>query len=435
MGHLVGKDAVRRYGEKLDRMSMRAPWSETLGEILSRLLTPDEVQLLLVMPWGLSSVERIARTAGMPAAAVLAALERLADKGLVIDILVGETMHYTPSPMVVGIFEFSMMRRDAAADSATMARLFAEYLGEGDFFAANFGHGERVSVLRALPHQEALGDHVEVLDYEKASAIVAGSDRFALGVCACRHERMHTTGRECTGPLEVCTSIGVAADLAIRHGFCREASRSEMVDNLARSRDEGLVLCADNTQRHVSFICHCCSCCCHVLRAINDHGYSNALVTSSFIARSEHERCNGCGKCATACPIDAISMEIDEHEPRTRTGKAPSIDESTCLGCGVCGVKCPTGAMRLQPRPHRVLHPETAFERIVLQCLERGTLQYQLFDDPTSTSQAMLRGLLGAFLGLAPVKQALMSDTLRSRFLAALTSSAARQGKGELTEL
>lgn len=91
--------------------------------------------------------------------------------------------------------------------------------------------------------------------------------------------------------------------------------------------------------------------------------------------------------------------------------------------------------MKLHKRAQRVLHPETTFERVMLQCLERGTLQNQLLDDPGSKPQAFLRALLGGFLRLAPVKQALMSDALRSRFLAAMRNGAVKQGKARLTEV
>ena len=89
----------------------------------------------------------------------------------------------------------------------------------------------------------------------------------------------------------------------------------------------------------------------------------------------------------------------------------------------------------LAKRKQRVIHPETTFERLMLQCLEKGTLQNQIFADPKNLSEKFLRSFVGGFLRLSPVKKALMSDTLRSRFLAAMKSGVARQGKGWLTEL
>ena len=91
--------------------------------------------------------------------------------------------------------------------------------------------------------------------------------------------------------------------------------------------------------------------------------------------------------------------------------------------------------MKLHKRKQRVLHPETTFERIILQCLERGTLQNQLFDNPSSLTAAFARACLGGFLRLTPVKRALMSDALRSRFLGALKHAAVSRGKGRFAEM
>jgi ferredoxin len=169
-----------------------------------------------------------------------------------------------------------------------------------------------------------------------------------------------------------------------------------MRDHFARSRDLGLVLNSDNVQKNISFVCHCCKCCCNPLLGIRVRGYPHCVVTSSYIA---------------------------------------AIDTDACIGCGVCALKRKPGACRLDKRPQRVIHPETTFERILLQCMERGTLQNQLFDNPASLTHKFLRGLVGGFLKLPAVKRALMSDALRSRFLDAMKKGAARQGKGWLTEM
>jgi hypothetical protein len=89
----------------------------------------------------------------------------------------------------------------------------------------------------------------------------------------------------------------------------------------------------------------------------------------------------------------------------------------------------------LVKRQQRVIHPATTFERVILASLERGTLQNQLFDDPQSVTHQFLRGLVGGFLRLPPVKQALMSDRLRSTFLAALKAGAQKQGNAALLKM
>jgi Fe-S-cluster-containing hydrogenase component 2 len=132
------------------------------------------------------------------------------------------------------------------------------------------------------------------------------------------------------------------------------------------------------------------------------------VVSSNYIPERDEEDCTACGACAEACAIDAIEA-LPEGNPR--------IDTSTCIGCGVCALKCPTGALKLVKRRQRVFHPEDTFERVILQCLERGTLQNLMFDNPQSITHSFMRGFIGGFLRLAPVKKALMSDVLRSSFL------------------
>jgi ferredoxin len=176
-------------------------------------------------------------------------------------------------------------------------------------------------------------------------------------------------------------------------------------------------------KRNVAFLCHCCKDCCNALAGISKFGYPNAVVTSSFIANNDPVNCIGCGKCAKACPINAIKM-IPIENPQTKKKKDVRIDTSICLGCGVCVLRCDKDGISLVKREKRVLHPETTFERIILQSLERGTLQNLVFDNPQNLTQKFMRGFVGGFLRLPPIKAALASNMLRSSFLNAIGSKA-----------
>ncbi len=431
MGHIAARDIYRRLGHAIDNTPVRTPWNDAFHAMLRELYTPEEAELVVRMPYRPSSMGRLEQVTGMPRARLQPLLDRLCDKGLVLDIR-EDGGHAAPatadnddgclymiSPIVIGIFEFTMMRTGGALPSKRWAELFHDYMfGDRAFLDANFGDGQRVSVMRALPHQETLGDHVEILDYERAAALVEEQRTFAVGLCSCRHEKHHLGARQCDVDMETCTSMGSGAEYLIRHGFARRIDKAAMHDILARSRDLGFTLSADNVRQGVGFICHCCGCCCNLMQGIRQWGHAGVLVTSSFIARCDASLCNGCGLCGRACPIDAVSLPVPDGG-RKRDRRCV-VDEAYCLGCGACALKCPTGALRLHPRQRKVLHPADSFERVILQSLERGTLQNLVFDNPNSRTQEFMRGLVGGFLRLGPVKRTLMGEALRSRFLDAV---------------
>jgi len=411
MGHMTGKDIYRNLGKKIDNLTMRAPWNETFYAILRELYSTEEADVVIKMPYGLNKFNKIEKITKCEGSKLRKILESLCSKGLVMDLLIQDEYCYMISPIMVGIFELTMMRTGDNLNTKEWAKLFHKYInGDDSFHAANYKNNEKISIMRTLPHEDTIetSEYVEVLDYEKATSIVEMSDKFAVSLCACRHEKFHINEKKCDVPLDNCSSFGLSADLLIRHNLAKEISKSEMLENLARSKEMGLMFNCDNVKKDVGYICHCCGCCCNLVSGITKFGYANTIVTSNFIAETDEDGCAGCGTCAETCMINAIEM-LSEDKPK--------IDTSICVGCGVCALKCDTGALKLVKRGYRVIHPEDTFERVILQCLEKGTLQNQMFNNPQSITQKFMRGFVGGFMKLPPVKKAFMSDTLRSSFL------------------
>jgi len=442
MGHMAGKDIYRSLGEKIDNLTVKSPWNEALHKVLKELYSEQEADLVVQMPYLLSSVERIAGITGMDSAKLQGNLTAMAENGLVLDLYHAGQYYYMPSPLMVGIFEFTMMR-SGNNNPRLSAELFHAYLaGNDDFYRANAGDGQQIALARVIPYTDTVApeDMVEILPYEEAVAIVDCHDHFAIGTCACRHEKLHSGQKICATPLDTCTSFGYAADYLIRHQMAVPVSRDQVLENLNRCKELGLVFCADNVQKRVTFICCCCSCCCNMLRGINQFGYTSFIKTSSFIASVAVEKCLGCGRCASACPVQGIQFVtteggalVDLRVPGE--GKLARVDESICLGCGVCAAQCAQGALQLKKRHAVVLPPETTFARNILSCLERGTLQNYLFDHPGSVTHRVMRGVLGGILKLPPVKKALVGDLFRSAFINTLTSGTKLSGKGWITKL
>jgi NAD-dependent dihydropyrimidine dehydrogenase PreA subunit len=437
MGHLVGKEIYQKLGDKIDSLPFRVSKNNAFFKILNALYSSDEAELVVKMPFGFSSAEKLVKATGFEKRKLNNLLESLSTKGLVIDIWINGRYNYMPSPLVVGIFEFTMMRTGDDLHSKEYAELFYEYLNDRDSYAVNLGEGQQVSPIRALPHEGTIliQEYTEVLDYEKATSIVESHSKFAIGLCSCRHEKLHVGKKTCDVQLETCATFGDSVDYMIRHNFSKSVTKSEMLENLAKSKELGLVFSCDNVRNNVSFLCQCCSCCCNLLLGISKFGYPNAIVTSGFIADINTNSCEGCGKCAKACPIEAIKMETEENQG-TEFKKVPRINREICIGCGVCSLRCTkTGSLKLIKRKSRVIHPATTFERVILQCLERGTLQNQIFGNPEKLTQKIMKGFVGGFLRLPAIKRALMSENLRSSFLDKMKSGAARQKKEYLLEM
>ncbi len=415
MGHIRhGKGVYGRLQERLDRFPIGAPPAESLYEILRLLYTPEEAEIGARMPIRFTGIEGIARRTGRSPAELSPILHRMADKGLVMDFEREGKYTYILSPTVVGFFEFAFMRVRSDLPQKEIARHMAAYAhGDPDFARSVFAGKTQVG--RALVHEDQAdpADLTRILDHERATDIVRNAKAWAVSLCYCRHIQEHE-GKTCGKPMEVCTTLNAAADFVVRHGLGRRISREETLDIFARTRAEGLVHIGDNVERRPAYVCHCCGCCCAMLSAINRFKMFGAVVTSPFRAAFDPSKCNGCGSCARRCPVSAIRIEGEG------TGKTAALNEEACLGCGVCRPACARGALSMSPRKERILVPETSWQRAVVMAIERGKFQNLLFDDFDRLDHSALRAVTRIVIGLPPVKKALLSRQVQSRFFRAL---------------
>lgn len=417
MAHHTIKSSYAKLIERLNRFPQGAPPSELLYKILKMLFSEREAELVSALPIKPFTAAKASQIWKLDLTATRNILDELAGRAILVDIEQGDDVLYALPPPMAGFFEFSMMRVGGDVDQKVLGELYYQYLNvEEDFIRELFLRGEtqlgRVYVSEStLPTENAL----HVLDYERASEVIKTATDIGIGVCYCRHKMKHVN-RACDSPMDICMTFNVSASSLIRHGFARRVDVAECMDLLQQAQGENLVQFGENVQRRVNFICNCCGCCCEAMIAARRFGMLNPVHTTNYIPEVASENCSGCGRCAELCPVEAMEV-VSAHDPHNVHRKLAKVDEGTCLGCGVCTKGCATNALNMKPRAERVITPLNSTHRVIMMAIERGNLQDLIFDNRVLWSHRALAAVFGVILKLPPIKRAMASGQVKSRYL------------------
>jgi len=367
LGHIINaKEAVyQALAERLSKTPEGAPINEDLMAILERLYTESEAIVGSKFPMLPMTLEKIAIITGIKEKELKIILDEMSEKGLVLDIPRKDSFYYMLAPMLVGFFEYTFMRTGDHATLKELAELFETYFhSEG---VMNEVAGIDTKVMRTLIYESLIPVAVEteVLDYEQASIIIRQAGGGAISMCACRHEAAHL-GKACDAPVDVCMSLGGAAEWIVRKGLGKSVTVDELLRVLEQTQQLGLVHLCDNVLDKPTYICNCCGCCCKVLRGINEQ-HVFATHPSNFIPSIELKNCFSCGVCADKCQIHAVIM--------TDQGNGilvPVVNNEVCIGCGACSAACPSGSLTMSRRPVLYVPPRNGREKLRRVAREKG---------------------------------------------------------------
>ena len=424
MAHVTARSAYAHLVDRLNQFPQGAPPSDLLYRILGLLFTEREAGLVAQLPIRPFTAARAASVWKVPVAEAQGILDTLASKAVLLDLQQGDEQLFVLPPPMAGFFEFSLMRVRDDVDQKLLAELFYQYLTvEEDFVKELFTTGQ-TQLGRAFVHEPVLTSDqaLHVLDYERASAVIASSPDIGVGLCYCRHKKQHL-GTACNAPLGICMTFGGTARSLIKHEYARRVDAAEGLDLLQEAHGRRLVQFGENVRRNVAFICNCCGCCCEAMIAAQRFGSLRPVHTTNFLPVVDQAACNGCGKCVDACPVGSMAL-VSAQDPTHQKKKRAHLDAATCLGCGVCVAACDKAALSLAERPERVITPLDSTHRVVLMAIERGKLQNLIADHQALASHRAMAAILGVILRLPPVKQALASRQLRSRYVERMLASA-----------
>ena len=255
-----------------------------------------------------------------------------------------EKRRYRLMPVMPGIFELVLIGE--SPDSMTdWHRRFAE------LFEALYETGYildyrdlRTRMFRFLPVGPAAGAHPMALPSDKLEVILDRYDTFGVGHCQCRMST-DPVGEGCGRPLEVCTVMGQWAEMGIKAGWVRKVSKESLLQIKREAESHGLVTWVMNIESSKGQAsCSCCGCCCKAMRVVSEFNVPGMMAPPHFMPRFDSAACTHCGKCAKACPMGAITVDLSEktldHQP------------ARCIGCGLCMLGCEKQqAISIEPVP------------------------------------------------------------------------------------
>ena len=293
-----------------------------------------------------------------------------------------------------------------------LGQLYYEYMNVEEDFVKQLFDGMDTHLGRTFVNESVLASEqtTHVLDYERATNVMESASHIGISMCYCRHKMVHVD-QACDAPMDICMTFNNVGASLIRQGYARQVDISECKELLHQAYDHNLVQFGENVRNQVSFICNCCGCCCEALVAQKKFGSLHPVETTNYLPTCNEDQCIGCGKCEKVCPVDMIEM-VDKNGV-----KVPMINTDLCIGCGVCVRNCPNASLSLKKRDKKILTPVNSVHKTVLMAIEKGQLQELIFDNKALVSHRAMAAILSAILNLSPIKKAMATEQMKSKYL------------------
>lgn len=325
-------DAAKLYSSP---RFMGPPICDEFMALIQHMFTEEEASIVRhFSPFARRSAAWIAKKSNRPVAEAKAILDHLAwGKFILVSMGEDEARRYMPMPIVPGTFEAVMAT--TSIDKLNewqkeFARLF-ETLHETGFMTDYFKFD--TPAVRYFPIAKTIEAHPMALPSDRLEEVFDRYDTFAVTHCQCRMTEI-IAGRGCEKPLENCVVFGEPVKMFADHDKVRMIDKKEALEIKLEAEAAGLVswMINEESGKFVSSSCSCCGDCCHMMRSVTEFNMPAAIAVPHFRPSFDMEKCNHCAKCATRCPMGAITVDMK--------GKTHAHEIKRCVGCGQCVIAC-----------------------------------------------------------------------------------------------
>ncbi len=353
--------ALRKH---LDAMPVGYPatLSGVERRLLKALFTIEEARLAQYLDWRFETADAIFSKAGssldLSREAVDNLLSSMEKKGAIYAKNGDGEWKYALHPLLIGMFEMQI-------DTLTPAM----YLDLREYVTKIFGieyMTTAIPQMRVVPVNKSITPEHNIATYDEIRRIIETTDQeMCISDCICRKAHGFL-GDPCkvTDKKEACLGFGDFGAMFTRNGKGRPITKKEALGNLDFFEKEGLIIQPSN-EKKPEFICFCCGCCCGIIEMISTFPRPSDFVASNFQAVLNNESCNGCGKCAKRCQMNALEVK----------NKKAVLNAGKCIGCGLCVTTCKTGSLKLLKKENETVPPDSMEKKYeIIMAGKKGTV-------------------------------------------------------------